>query len=337
MSGIGLEFSASVAVEVMPTHSTTAVAHPNIALLKYWGKQDAPGNLPAAPSLSITLDTLTTTTRTTDAPQDSITLNGVPVDDPRIAAALVDWRRQYRIPPLAIATDNNFPTAAGLASSASGFAALATAINAHCGLGLTSAERSALARRGSASAARSIHAGFAALATPDWRAEPLAAADFWPLKVVIAITSTVRKPFSSREGMAISKRTSPYFDAWTTSNTQAFEPMRDAVLKRNFEQLAELAEASCLGMHALMMSGRPGLIYWNACTVNCIHAIRAMREAGHKVFFTVDAGPQVKAVCEAPHAEAVQRVLAEQTGVLETLVAGLGEGARVITPAVATK
>ena len=318
----------------MPIRSTTAVAHPNIALLKYWGKQDAPGNLPATPSLSITLDALTTTTRVADSAGDSVTLNGAPVDDPRIARALVDWRREYDIPPLAITTENNFPTAAGLASSASGFAALATAIDAHCGLGLPPAHRSALARRGSASAARSMHGGFATLSEPDWRAEPLKESEHWPLKVVIAITSTERKTVSSQEGMTISKRTSPYFEAWVSSNTSAFAAMRDTVLTRNFGQLAELAEASCLGMHALMMSGQPGLLYWNAPTLDCIHTIRSLREAGHNVFFTVDAGPQVKAVCEAPHADAVRQALAKQAGVLETLVVGLGKGARVTTQTV---
>ncbi len=318
----------------MPNESTTAVAHPNIALLKYWGKQDAPGNLPAAPSLSITLDTLTTTTRVADAAGDSIELNGEPVEDPQIARTLADWRRDYEIPPLAISSANNFPTAAGLASSASGFAALATAINAHCGLGLSPAKRSALARRGSASAARSVHGGFSTLAEPAWSAEPLVTAEFWPLRVVIAITSTTPKTVSSRQGMALSKRTSPYFDAWVSANTSAFAPMREAVLERNFGQLADMAEASCLGMHALMMSSKPGLIYWNACTLNCINAIRAMRADGHNVFFTVDAGPQVKAVCEARQADSVRRVLAEQAGVVETLVVGLGDGARLVTPAV---
>ncbi len=314
----------------MPTHSTTAIAHPNIALLKYWGKKKAPGNLPATPSLSITLDGLTTTTRVTAARRDSTRLNGEATDDPRIASALADWRADHDIPPLAVETRNNFPTAAGLASSAAGFAALATAVNAHCGLGLSPGKRSALARRGSASAARSIYGGFATLAEPDWQGTPLMAAQSWPLKVIIAITATDRKRVSSREGMAIAKRSSPYFDAWVSANTTAFGAMREAVLARKFSRLAAIAEASCLRMHALMMSGEPGLIYWNAGTLECIQAIRAMRETGHNVFFTVDAGPQVKAVCEAGHVEIAREALARQDGVLETLVVGLGDGARVV-------
>ena len=314
----------------MPAQSTTAQAHPNIALLKYWGKQDGPGNLPAAPSLSITLDTLTTTTTVRNARADSLSLNGEPSQDPRIAAALADWRRDHEIPPLAVETRNSFPTAAGLASSASGFAALATAVDAHCRLGMSVAERSALARRGSASAARSLHGGFVALAGPDWQASQLMSAETWPLKVVVAVTSTAPKVFSSREGMAISRRSSPYFDAWVSATAGDFPAMRDALLRRDFGRVAEVAEASCLRMHGLMMSGEPALLYWNAATLGCIQALRSLRESGCNVFFTVDAGPQVKAVCEASYAQVVQDLLRGQPGVRDTVTVGLGGGAVVV-------
>ncbi len=314
----------------MTADSTTARAHPNIALLKYWGKQDGPGNIPAAPSLSITLDTLATTTTVRQARADSLSLNGEVAADPRVGAALADWRRDHEIPPLAIDTRNSFPTAAGLASSASGFAALATAVDGHCGLGLSAGERSALARRGSASAARSIYGGFATLNGPDWQASQLMSADYWPLKVVVAITSTAPKTVSSREGMAISRSTSPYFDAWVSATAGDFGSMRDAVLRRDFARLAELSEASCLRLHGLMMSGEPALLYWNAATLGCIEALRSLREAGRNVFFTVDAGPQVKAVCESPDARAVQDLLRAQPGVHDTVAVGLGGGAVVV-------
>lgn len=314
----------------MTARSTTAEAHPNIALLKYWGKQDDSRNVPATPSLSITLDTLTTTTTVVDARQDSFALDGATTGSRRIALALAEWRRDHPIPPLAIASRNNFPTAAGLASSASGFAALVTAIDAHCGLGLTAGMRSALARRGSASAARSIHGGFVALAGPQWQGSALLAKDAWPLKVVIAVTSRAPKPVPSRQGMAISRNTSPYFDAWVAATANDYPIMRSAVLQQDFGRLARLAEASCLRMHALMMSGDPALIYWNAATLGCIQALRGLREDGCKLFFTVDAGPQVKVVCEESYAEEARRVLAGQSGVQETLIAGLGDGACVV-------
>lgn len=309
---------------------TTAVAHPNIALLKYWGKQDAPGNLPATPSLSITLDGLTTTTSVAAADADRFSLNGQPVADAKVLRTLASWRRDHPIPPLAISSRNNFPTAAGLASSASGFAALATAVDAHCRLGLTAAQRSELARRGSASAARSIHGGFVALQGPDWQAEPLLAEQAWPLSLIVAITETGPKAVSSTEGMRRSKATSPYFDAWVASAQADFAAMRQRVCERNFNALADLAEASCLRMHALMLSSRPPLLYWNGVTVECLRIIGELRAAGCKVFATVDAGPQVKAICEPDEAERVEQAVRRAQGVVRTLRIGLGAGAAVL-------
>ena len=310
--------------------STTALAHPNIALLKYWGKQDGPGNRPATPSLSITLDALTTTTTVEDADADAVRLDGQLVRDAKIERALADWRRDYPIGPLAISSRNNFPTAAGLASSASGFAALATAVDAHCGLGLGDGERSALARRGSGSAARSIHGGFVALAAPDWRGEPVLAPSAWPLAVVVAITAAEPKSVSSTAGMGRSKKTSPYFAAWAATADADFKAMKAAVAQQDFDALAELAEASCLKMHALMLSSRPPLIYWRGATVECLRAVRDLRTSGCRVFATVDAGPQVKAVCEPQDAERVEAALKEVPGVASTLRSSLGGGARVV-------
>ena len=133
--------------------SATAHAHPNIALVKYWGKAPRPGNVPASPSLSITLDGLTTTTTVTlTGREDTVYLDDRPVADAKIAACLDNLRRRFDIPPVEVRTRNDFPTAAGLASSASGFAALVTAVDAACALGLSAAVRSDLARQASASA-----------------------------------------------------------------------------------------------------------------------------------------------------------------------------------------
>ncbi|MGK0261221.1 MAG: diphosphomevalonate decarboxylase, partial [Candidatus Azotimanducaceae bacterium] len=168
----------------------TATAHPNIALVKYWGKQDKPGNFPATPSLSITLDTLATETTVVKSDQDSFHLAGSQVKDAKVTKFLAGLRGHFDVPPLAIETQNNFPTGAGLASSASGFAALITAINEECGLGLEVELASEWARMGSASAARSMFGGYVSLVPPLWRAQPTAPASHWPLAVVVAITST---------------------------------------------------------------------------------------------------------------------------------------------------
>lgn len=312
--------------------STTAQAHPNIALVKYWGKQSAPGNLPSAPSLSITLDTLQTTTHVASADTDRIYFDDKPTSDSKIAAWLDALRSTYDIPPLEIRTHNNFPTAAGLASSASGFAALITAINTECELGLTPSVLSGLARQASGSAARSIFGGFVALAGPDWQARPMLGVDDWPLRTVVAITAAEQKHTSSSEGMRLSEQTSPYYEAWVSSTHADFEQGLVQVAEQDFAALATLAEASCLKMHGLMLSSNPGLIYWNAATLACIHAVRELRQAGLPVFFTVDAGPQVKAIC-LPEAESVVRYTLETiTGVQQVLLAGIGQGASIVEP-----
>ena len=309
--------------------TTVAKAHPNIALIKYWGKQLTAGNVPATPSLSITLDTLTSTTRLNTAAQDSFTLNGNLVDDQKIAACLAILRERYDIPPLAVVSENNFPTAAGLASSASGFAALVTAINHHCSLDMSQAQQSAFAREASGSAARSIFGGFVGLNQPDWVAKPLLDAELWPLRVVIAITDEHPKSVSSSLGMQRSQESSPFYPTWVADSEADYAHAETAVEQKDFATLAQLAEASCLKMHAVMQSSQPPLIYWNPATLACLERIQKMQETGVEVFFTIDAGPQVKAVCTAEFEAEVTRALADVAGVLRTLTVGLGTGATI--------
>jgi diphosphomevalonate decarboxylase len=311
--------------------ATVTRAHPNIALIKYWGKASGEGNVPATPSLSITLGALATTTTVSDAEVDRFELDEQPVADPKVARCLTNLRRRYAVPPLMIRSQNDFPTAAGLASSASGFAALITAIDAHCGLNLSAEERSDYARQASGSAARSIYGGFVALRGPHWHGQTLASAEDWPLQVVIAIATSEAKAVSSSDGMKRSAATSPYYPAWVTSTLDDFNAALPLVAARDFAGLADLAEFSCLKMHGLMLSSRPGLIYWNPTTLACIHLVRELRRSGLPVFFTVDAGPQVKAICLPEAAPAVADALADVHGVREVLISGLGEGAAVVT------
>lgn len=314
------------------TGSTTAIAHPNIALVKYWGKQAAPGNLPATPNLSITLAELTTTTTVCNADEDRIVLNDSVAADAKISTFLSELRGEYDIAPLHIETQNNFPTGAGLASSASGFAALITALNAHAKLGMDSGTRSQWARRGSASAARSIFAGYVALTPPSWQAEPLASADHWPLHTIVAVTSEATKSVSSTVGMETSRKTSPYYDAWLSSSAADYSAAHSAILARDFEQLADTAELSCLKMHSVMMTSNPTLAYWNPATVACMDAVRTLRSHGTPVFFTIDAGPQVKAICLPEAAAEVEAALTDIAGVTRTFSCGMGEGARLAPP-----
>ena len=309
---------------------TTAHAHPNIALVKYWGKQEKPGNLPATPNLSISLAGLTTVTHVSDAPSDTFILNSKETSDPKLVRWLEALRGTFDVPPLRIDSGNDFPTSAGLASSASGFAALITAINAHCDLGLNQEMCSEWARVGSASAARSIFGGFVALVPPQWQAIPMAKRDHWPLEVVVAVTSNEPKSVNSGDGMERSRLTSPYYNAWVRDATTDFAAASEAIERRDFLSLAAVAELNCLKMHSIMLTSQPTLSYWTPASIACMDRVRSLREEGHDVFFTVDAGPQIKAVCLPASADAVASALSETPGVLEVIRSSLGEGARVV-------
>ncbi len=319
-----------------------AQAQPNIALVKYWGKREGGGNLPASGSLSLTLDALwTRTTVSFDPalPSDEVRLDGAPASaaaervlrflDLLRQRAGIDWRAR-------VITANNFPTGAGLASSASGFAALALAGSAALGLSLDRRELSMLARQGSGSAARSLFGGFVRMHAgsrsdgADAFAAPLLDAAAWPLSVVVAVTSTAAKAVGSGPGMEISRRTSPFHAAWLEGADQDLALAEQAVAEQDFAALAAVSEHSCLKMHAVMLASQPALVYWNGATVECLHAVRTLRERdGLGVFFTIDAGPQVKAVCLPQHAKQVAEALRSVAGVQTVLICGLGEGARL--------
>ena len=256
------------------------------------------------------------------------------MSDKKIEDFLIQLRAAYSLPPLSIESFSNFPASAGLASSASGFAALLTAIDAAFRLEMSTSERSIWARRGSGSAARSIFGGFTSLEEEngDWCARNVLPMEAWPLKVVIAITSETAKNVGSTEGMERSEQTSPYYGAWTESTRSDHAAALLAVSQRDFSRLASIAESSCLKMHALMLSSQPPLSYWNGATVETIAAVRELQGAGVRVFFTIDAGPQVKALCQEDATDVVAERLASVPGVLRTLVCGLGPGAYVDQP-----
>ena len=325
----------------LPPLRAAAVAQPNIALVKYWGKRDAALNLPAAGSLSITLDALHTRTHVHFDPalaEDDIVLNGRrDVEESRKITAFLDlFRARAGVATRArVESTNDFPTGAGLASSASGFAALAVTADRALGLGLDKSELSMLARRGSGSAARSIFGGFAEMVAgkrddgTDAFARPLLAATAWPLKVVVAITSREKKTISSRAGMERTRDTSPFYRDWIATVPGDLAIARNALQARDFEKLAFVSEASCMAMHAVMLATRPALVYWNGATLDCIQCIRALQAEGVGVFYTIDAGPQVKAVCQPDAADGVAAALRDIAGVEDVLVSGLGEGARI--------
>jgi diphosphomevalonate decarboxylase len=331
------------------TTSTTARAPSNIALIKYWGKRAGvdPGlNLPAVGSISVSLKALHTTTTVTPDPdlkQDEVVLyEGKKKQEidanfrERICKHLGRLRSKAPLQCYCrIKSRNNFPTGAGLASSASGFAALTLAASRALGLSLRPHELSALARMGSGSAARSVFGGFVEMQAgrlddgSDAVARSLASAESWPLKVLVAITQTQPKEVGSTEGMQLTARTSPYYTSWIESQPKDLVDMQSAIRRCDFEALTHLSEHSALKMHALMFSSKPGLIYWRGSTLEVIHEIRSLRSQGTSVCFTSDAGPQVKALCEKEDAAKVMARLKEIPGVLRVIESDLGDGAHI--------
>ncbi|MEM7430819.1 MAG: diphosphomevalonate decarboxylase [Pseudomonadota bacterium] len=315
--------------------SAHAFAHPNIALIKYWGKRDRQRNLPAVGSISITLSELGTQMRIrpdADLSADQLSVNGEARDSllPRVSACLDRMAGASRL-PARIESEANFPLAAGLASSASAFAALVVAANEAYQCDQPQQQLAQLAGAASGSAARSLYGGFVELdkGDTDIELQCLAPAGDWPLAVVVAITEAGPKPVSSGEAMEISRKTSPFYGRWLEQQPHDLDEARSAIEGRDFERLAAISEHSCLKMHSVMWGSRPPLIYWNSATVACMEAVREMQARGVGVFFTIDAGPQLKAVCLPEHSAEVEKSLTQVAGVIETRRCGLGEGARI--------
>ncbi len=310
-------------------HITT---HANLALIKYWGKRDEALLLPCTSSFGISLTALKTTTTLYShaADEDLIQLDGnnnASLHIP-IRKFFDGVRTRFGInTKFSILSKNHFPTASGLASSASGFAALALGVNSVCELGLSMQEISVLARTGSGSAARSIHGGVVlwhkgqALDGHDSFAQPMFNASWWPeLRVIIAVTTTQEKKISSRAGATASKETSSLYPGWLERSKERLPKIIEAVRVRNFHTMGQLAEADWTDMRDVMLDTKPSLNYWTEVSWAVINKIIALREqSGLATYITTDAGPHVKVLCLAPDAPRIQEELRTIPGVLSIL------------------
>lgn len=315
----------------------TAKAQPNIALIKYWGKRDRARNLPAVGSISITLAELFTQMSVDlgeSCREDQLIVNGAENSSllPRVQRCLDRVLGKQRR-PARITSSSNFPIAAGLASSASAFSALVVAAAAAGGQKRTTEELASLAGATSGSAARSLYGGFAELVNleDDVKVRSICAAADWPLNVVVAITATGPKATGSGEAMEISRKTSPFYSRWIDQQPLDLDTARTAIKTRDFEMLAAVAEHNCLKMHSVMWASRPPIMYWNSATLECMQVVRELRTQGVAVFFTIDAGPQLKAVCLPRHASRVSDALASIAGVNGIMTSGLGAGATLMS------
>jgi diphosphomevalonate decarboxylase len=319
---------------------TTARANVNVALIKYWGKRDATLNLPATGSISMTLDGLwvEATCAFGTGSDDQCVIDGAPAMEPDRAKVLrfVDLvRAQAGTEANAtVRTTSGVPNGVGLASSAAAFASLAVAASRAAGLRLEPPALSALARRGSGSAARSIFGGFV-----EWHrgeradgrdsiAECLIAPNDWDVRIVVAVTSTARKAVSSRDGMERAA-SSPLYPVWVETAERDLTVARRAIAARDLEALGLVAEHSALKMHAIGLAARPPLLYWRGATVESVHRVWALREEGTRGYVTIDAGPQVKVLCEPGDAARIASALRDVPGVERVLTCAPGTGAEV--------
>ncbi len=333
----------------------TCRAGSNIAFIKYWGVADGAEdlNIPLNNSISMTLaDAHTTTTVAWNdsacLPGDTVVIDGVQLEGApaeRVVAHLDRLRALAGVSDRArVVSNNNFPMASGIASSASGFAALTVAGAAALGLRLDATRLSAVARQGSGSASRSLFGGFV-----EWEqgwerevsvsnslldsrsvAHQIHDDEHWALRDVIAIVSTGAKRVSSSGGHRLAA-TSPFSAARTASVGAWLDTVRRAIAARDFSLLGPVLEADALAMHAVMMTSAPSLLYWQPGTLEVLQAVRAWREEeGVPVYFTIDAGPNVHLMCEADAAAEVERRVGALPAVQRVLTSGPGTGPQLL-------
>lgn len=318
----------------------TAKAHTNIALVKYWGKRDQQLILPETDSLSLTLDEFYTTTSVEFDDQlksDRVAINGQVLDDQASQKVhkFLDLVRQRsgQTAYANVESTNHVPTAAGLASSASAFAALAGAASTAAGMHLDRRDLSRLARRGSGSATRSIYGGLV-----EWQrghddltsyAKPIMEDVPFNIEMLAILIDTKKKKVSSRYGMQQSVTTSPYYKVWPEIVAHDMQAVKAAIKAEDIDAIGRIAESNALRMHALTLSADPGFTYFNSDTLTAMNAVRALRENGINCYFTMDAGPNVKVIYDQHNRRPIYDALAEQFGPDRLVVAKPGPGIQI--------
>lgn len=287
-------------------NTASAKAHTNIALIKYWGKKDEQLIIPQNSSLSITLDefyTQTTVTFDDTLLEDEFSINNKKIVDTKITNFLNLVKQQAGITEFAkVNSYNHVPMAAGFASSASAYAALAGAASKAAGLNLSMTDLSRLARKGSGSACRSIFGGFV-----EWHggtddvssyAEQIPGIDNFGISILALTVNTNQKSISSRQGMQLSVDTSPYYSQWVKQADLDLIDIKQAIADKDFTKLGNISELNAMRMHALTISADPDFTYFNGGTLSIIEEVKQLRKAGIECYYTIDAGPNVKLICQ---------------------------------------
>ncbi len=324
----------------MSNFCATAIAHPNIAFIKYWGNKDEFLRIPLNSSLSMNLDNLFTRTQVEFDPRihsDSLIIIREQCYGPsfdRLSKFLDILREKSKKEIYAkVISENNFPTAAGIASSASAFAALTLAAVNALELDLSEKELSQLARRGSGSASRSIPEGFV-----EWQAGnndqdsfsfSIAPPSHWDLVDCITIVQSIPKRVSSTEGHRLAN-TSILQEIRVKDSNRRLEICKKAIINKDFEKFAQIIELDSNLMHAVMMTSQPPLFYWEPISLEIMRAVTDWRSQGIPVCYTIDAGPNIHVICTSGLAEKIKLDLLKIDGVIDVLLSGVGSGAQLV-------
>ncbi|MGF3182676.1 diphosphomevalonate decarboxylase [Facklamia sp. P12934] len=296
-------------------------AHTNIALIKYWGKRNQDLMLPVTSSLSLTLEAFYTQTQvhfSKSYDEDQFILNDQTqsIQERQKISRFLDPFRQIKNTNLKarVISYNHVPTAAGLASSASAFAALACACNEALNLNLSQEELSIMARFGSGSASRSLFGGFV-----EWEkgqgedsqssfARAFDDAD-WDIGMIALVVNHKAKKFSSRQAMQHTIETSPFYALWAEEVAKDLALIKAAIKARDIQKIGQIAEHNAMKMHATMLAANPSFSYFQAESLKAMEAVRQLRKTGLTAYFTMDAGPNVKIICPYSQIPAIQEKL----------------------------
>lgn len=311
-------------------------AHTNIALIKYWGKADEQLIIPMNNSLSLTLDAFYTDTAVCfDANQtaDELILNGQTQSEAstKKVSRFLDHFRKLADTDLRakVISINHVPTAAGLASSASAFAALAAASRDALNLDMDERTLSTMARLGSGSASRSIYGGFVEwIKGADHQSSVAVPFDDgnWDIGMIAIVNDHHAKKISSREGMKRTVETSDFYAAWPTIAQKDLEAIKPAIKTHDLDALGAIAEHNALAMHATTLTASPSFTYLNAETWRAIHVVERLREASWSVYLTMDAGPNVKVICRQSEMKQIMALLEEDFATDRLIPSTVGAG-----------
>ncbi len=318
----------------------TAKASSDIALIKYWGKKDEILRLPENSSISLILDGLDTTTTVEFQPElkkDFVTISGEieEGEEGRVIKHLDRIRKLANISTYAkVVSDNNFPKATGLSSSASGFAALSYAASKAAGLNLSEKQLSILSRQGSGSACRCACGGIVQWLDGDTSetsySKSLYDSHYWDIRDVIAVVDEGKKSISSTAGHTTA-RSSIFYQSRQDNLPKKIKALKNALKKKDFTQLGEIAEGDALEFHTILLTSHPALIAWYPGTIEVMLAVQAMRKEGVEAYFTINTGFNVHILTLPENEKKVRSRLQKLPLVQKTLIAKIGEKPKFLT------